>query len=55
MPLAWPEIASSGEFATTRPSFRVADFADWRARLTKDPWKSIATTNQTIDQSTAAD
>jgi bifunctional non-homologous end joining protein LigD len=49
MPLAWPEIAPSGEFATTRPSFRVADFADWRSRLTKDPWKSIASTHQTIN------
>jgi bifunctional non-homologous end joining protein LigD len=43
MPLAWSELA-----APTRPSIRVADFADWRARLTKDPWKAIATTRQTI-------
>ena len=48
MPLAWPEIAASGEFATTRPTFRVADFPAWRARLSKDPWKSIATTRQTL-------
>ena len=48
MPLAWPEIAPSGEFATTRPTFRVADFAAWRARLAKDPWKAIATTRQSI-------
>ena len=39
---------ASGEFATTRPTFRVADFPAWRARLSKDPWKSIATTRQTL-------
>ena len=43
MPLAWSELD-----AATRPTFRVADFADWRARLGKDPWKAIATTRQTI-------
>jgi bifunctional non-homologous end joining protein LigD len=53
MPLAWPEIAPSGEFATTRPTFRVADFPTWRSRLTKDPWKSIATTQQSISELTA--
>jgi len=47
MPLAWTEIAT-GPFATTRPTFRVADFATWRARLGKDPWKAIASTHQTI-------
>ena len=54
MPLAWPEIAPSGEFATTRPTFRVADFADWRSRLSKDPWKAIATTRQAITPKTLA-
>ncbi len=48
MPLAWPEIAASGNFAFTRPTFRVASFASWRARLTKDPWKSLSTTRQAI-------
>jgi hypothetical protein len=47
MPLAWTEIAT-GPFATTRPTFRVADFATWRARLGTDPWKAIASTHQTI-------
>jgi bifunctional non-homologous end joining protein LigD len=42
MPLAWAEIACPGEFASTRPTFRVADFPTWRARLSKDPWKAIA-------------
>jgi hypothetical protein len=48
MPLAWPEIAPSGGFATTRPTFRVAGFPTWRSRLAKDPWKSIATTHQSL-------
>jgi len=54
MPLAWTEIAPSGEFATTRPTFRVADFPTWRSRLTKDPWKAIATTHQTVTSKTVA-
>jgi bifunctional non-homologous end joining protein LigD len=44
IPLAWSEITPSGEFATTRPTFHVANFPDWRPRLTKDPWKSLLTT-----------
>jgi bifunctional non-homologous end joining protein LigD len=43
MPLNWSELD-----APQRPIFRVADFADWRARLSKDPWKAIATTQQSI-------
>ncbi len=43
MPLAWSELD-----APQRPIFRVANFADWRARLAKDPWKAIATTRQSI-------
>jgi bifunctional non-homologous end joining protein LigD len=50
MPLAWPEIAPSGEFATTRPAFRVSDFPAWRSRLAKDPWKSLPTTRQSLSQ-----
>jgi len=48
MPLAWTEIAARGEFAATRPTFRVADFPTWRPRLSKDPWKSLPTTHQSI-------
>ena len=51
MPLAWSEIAPSGAFATTRPTFSVAGFADWRARLTKDPWKSLPATEQALNAS----
>jgi bifunctional non-homologous end joining protein LigD len=49
MPLAWTEIAPSGEFAGARPIFRVADFAQWRSRLGKDPWKSLPTTKQSLN------
>ena len=48
MPLAWSEIASSGEFISARPVFRVAEFADWRARLSKDPWRAMGSTRQSI-------
>jgi len=43
MPLAWSELD-----APTRPVFHVADFAEWRSRLSKDPWKAIFTTRQTL-------
>jgi len=49
MPLAWSEIAPSGDFATTRPDFSVVNFLSWRPRLTKDPWKTLLTTKQTLD------
>jgi bifunctional non-homologous end joining protein LigD len=49
MPLAWSELDEPH-----RPSFQVADFADWRDRLSKDPWKAIATTHQTITPKTLA-
>ena len=49
MPLAWPELD-----APARPIFRVADFATWRSRLAKDPWKAIASTRQTITPETPA-
>lgn len=48
MPLAWSEISPSGAFAKTRPAFSVANFADWRDRLRKDPWKSLPTTRQSL-------
>jgi bifunctional non-homologous end joining protein LigD len=49
MPLAWSELD-----APQRPIFRVANFADWRDRLAKDPWKTIATTEQSIPRETLA-
>jgi len=49
MPLAWKEIAPSGAFASKRPTFAVAAFTDWRARLKKDPWKALPTTKQSLN------
>jgi bifunctional non-homologous end joining protein LigD len=49
MPLAWSELD-----APQRPIFRVADFSDWSARLSKDPWKAITTTRQSITPTTIA-
>ena len=45
MPLAWSELHSP-----ERPTFAVADFADWQARLKKDPWKAISSADQTISK-----
>jgi bifunctional non-homologous end joining protein LigD len=43
MPLTWTELKSK-----TRPVFRVVDFADWRARLKKDPWAKMEDVKQRI-------
>jgi bifunctional non-homologous end joining protein LigD len=37
MPLSWAELKRSG----VRPVFRVVDFAKWKTRLSKDPWKTM--------------
>ncbi len=61
IPLAWSEITpakpgskSAGEFATTRPTFHVANFPDWRTRLTRDPWRTLPTTHQSLTGRAAA-
>jgi bifunctional non-homologous end joining protein LigD len=43
MPLSWAELKSK-----TRPVFRVVDFAEWRARLKKDPWAKMEDVKQRI-------
>jgi len=48
IPLAWSEITGSSEFATHRPTFHVAHFPDWRPRLTRDPWRTLPTTRQSL-------
>jgi bifunctional non-homologous end joining protein LigD len=53
MPLDWKEIAASGAFATTRPDFSVANFADWSPRLKKDPWKTLPSAKQSINTRSA--
>ena len=44
MPLAWSELD-----LPARPHFQVAEFDQWRSRLSKDPWKAMLTTHQTIE------
>ena len=39
--MAWKELESQ-----TAPLYRVADFAQWRARLGRDPWKEMDQTRQ---------
>src|SRR6185437_8318733 len=48
MPLDWKEVAPNGAFASARPTFSVANFLDWRPRLTKDPWKNLPATEQAL-------
>ena len=43
LPLAWSELK-----LPDRPIFAVANFADWKSRLSRDPWKTLATTRQTL-------
>lgn len=43
LPLDWSELKQ-----TTRPTFSVATFSDWKDRLDTDPWKAMATTRQRI-------
>jgi bifunctional non-homologous end joining protein LigD len=43
MPLNWNEM-KVGE----RPVFRVAEFAGWRDRLKKDPWKKMVDVKQRV-------
>ena len=44
MPLSWTELKKM----TERPTFHVADFADWRPRLKKDPWEDIEKVKQRL-------
>lgn len=43
MPLRWGEL--DGE---EMPRFYVPEFADWRIRLRRDPWKTLATVRQRL-------
>jgi bifunctional non-homologous end joining protein LigD len=47
MPLGWGELKLA-----ERPVFRVAEFAEWRDRLKKDPWKKMATMKQRVAANT---
>jgi len=37
LPLSWAELKLK-----QRPVFRVADFADWKSRLRRDPWEAMS-------------
>ena len=43
VPLQWTELEQA-----ERPSFNVADFADWKARLTNGAWKKMYSTRQSL-------
>ena len=43
MPLGWDELKAS-----ERPVYRVTEFADWSARLKKDPWKKMGQLKQRL-------
>ena len=43
MPLSWNELK-----VAERPVFRVSEFAEWRDRLKKDPWKKMAGVKQRV-------
>jgi bifunctional non-homologous end joining protein LigD len=46
LPLPWSDLKLD-----KLPVFRVADFASWRSRLAKDPWKSMPTLKQKLAKS----
>ncbi|HMH13611.1 MAG TPA: DNA ligase D [Edaphobacter sp.] len=43
VPLSWSELK-----VAERPVFRVAEFAKWRDRLKKDPWKKMTAVKQRV-------
>jgi bifunctional non-homologous end joining protein LigD len=43
LPLAWTELR-----VAERPVFHVVDYAHWKARLKRDPWKKLAGIRQAI-------
>jgi bifunctional non-homologous end joining protein LigD len=43
LPLNWTELKLA-----ERPIFRVADFNEWKGRLSRDPWKALQKTHQIL-------
>ncbi|MBV8674968.1 MAG: ATP-dependent DNA ligase, partial [Acidobacteriaceae bacterium] len=43
MPLPWTALKESA-----LPVFSVTDFAEWKSRLRRDPWKDLPTAEQSI-------
>jgi bifunctional non-homologous end joining protein LigD len=44
VPLSWEELKSA-----EMPVFPVADFAQWKTRLRRDPWRELLGTDQSLD------
>lgn len=44
MPLAWSELNEK-----SAPRFRVLDFAEWKSRLKRDPWKGLLSLKQRLN------
>jgi bifunctional non-homologous end joining protein LigD len=44
MPLSWDELKSAH-----MPIFPIADFAIWKTRLRRDPWRELPATDQSLD------
>jgi bifunctional non-homologous end joining protein LigD len=49
LPLHWTDLK-----LPERPIFQVATFDQWRSRLTRDPWKQLPETRQTLTKETLA-
>jgi bifunctional non-homologous end joining protein LigD len=47
MPIPWTALKES-----ERPTFHVTDYADWKPRLRRDPWKDLPETKQSITAET---
>jgi bifunctional non-homologous end joining protein LigD len=47
MPIPWSDLK-----LPDRPVFHVTDFADWKPRLRRDPWKNLPDTSQRITAET---
>jgi len=43
MPLSWSELKLD-----ERPEFRITEFAEWKTRLSKDPWEKIDSMQQRL-------
>ena len=43
LPLSWADLK-----LPKRPVFQVADFREWKHRLSRDPWKDIRRTHQCL-------
>ncbi len=44
LPLPWSDLKLE-----QRPDFRVVDYEQWKSKLTRDPWKDLAHTDQRLD------